>query len=69
MPLSLLMQFYNKRLELLIDGPESYMRAKKSLSEIRLQERMDSDPLFRMLSDSNRLDSLSLFGKSRRFKL
>jgi hypothetical protein len=33
--LSLLMQSYNKRLELLIGGPESYLKAKKSLSEIK----------------------------------
>ena len=27
--LSLLMQFYNKRLEILVSGPESYLKAKK----------------------------------------
>ena len=33
--LSLLMQCYNKRLEMLIGGPESYMNAKKSISEVK----------------------------------
>jgi hypothetical protein len=40
--LSLLMQCYNKRLEVLIGAP--YMNAKKSVSEIKFQERVDSDP-------------------------
>ena len=52
--LSLLMQSYNKRLEVLIGGPESYMNAKKSVSEIKFQERVDSDPMLKMLSERNR---------------
>ena len=63
--LSLLMQFYNKRLELLIGGPESYMKAKKSFSEIKHQEKMDSDPLYKWLSETNGLSVRSLFGKSK----
>src|SRR5918996_735997 len=51
--LSLLMQSYNKRLEMLIGGPESYMNAKKSVSEIKFQERVDSDPVLTMLSERN----------------
>ena len=51
--LSLLMQSYNKRLEVLIGGPESYMNAKKSVSEIKFQERVDSDPMLKMLSERN----------------
>jgi hypothetical protein len=31
--LSLLLQYYNKRLEMLIGAPESHMNAKKSVSE------------------------------------
>jgi hypothetical protein len=46
--LSLLMQSHNKRLEVLIGGPESYMNAKKSVSEIKFQERVDSDPMLKM---------------------
>src|SRR5215218_10315483 len=68
--LSLLMQSYNKRLEILIGGPESYMNAKKSVSEIKFQERVDSDPVLNMLSERNRFpspfsNSGSLFGKTK----
>ena len=55
--LSLLMQSYNKRLEMLIGGPESYMNAKKSVSEIKFQERLDNDPVLKMLSERNRFSS------------
>jgi transcriptional regulator with XRE-family HTH domain len=65
--LSLLIQSYNKRLEMLIGGPESYMNAKKSVSEIKFQEKVDSDPMLKMLSERNRFPSPfssgSLFGK------
>jgi transcriptional regulator with XRE-family HTH domain len=60
--ISLLMQSYNKRLEALIGGPESYMNAKKSVSEIKFQERMDGNPMLKMLSERNRFPSP--FGKS-----
>src|SRR5918994_5072999 len=56
--LSLLMQSYNKRLEMLIGGPESYMNAKKSVSEIKFQERVESDPILKMLSERNKFPSL-----------
>lgn len=36
--LSLLMQTYNKRLEVLSGGPDSYMNAKKSVSELKFRE-------------------------------
>ena len=55
--LSLLMQSYNKRLEMLIGGPGSYMNAKKSISEIKFQERVDNDPMLKMLSERNRFPS------------
>jgi transcriptional regulator with XRE-family HTH domain len=65
--LSLLIQSYNKRLEMLIGGPESYMNAKKSVSEIKFQEKVDSDPMLKILSERNRFPSPfssgSLFGK------
>jgi transcriptional regulator with XRE-family HTH domain len=67
--LSLLMQSYNKRLEMLIGGPESYMNAKKSVSEIKFQERVESNPVLTMLSERNRFSSPfsngSLFGKKK----
>ncbi len=66
--LSLLMQCYNKRLEMLIGAPESHMNAKKSVSEIKFQEKVDGDPVLKMLSDRNRLSSLlskiNPFGKN-----
>lgn len=55
--LSLLMQSYNKRLEVLIGGPESYMNAKKSVSEIKFQERVDSDPMLKRWSERNRFQN------------
>src|SRR5918994_5442365 len=55
--LSLLMQSYNKRLEVLIGGPESYMNAKKNVSEIKFQERVDSDPVLKMLHERKRFPS------------
>lgn len=55
--LSLLMQCYNKRLEILIGGPESYLNVKKSVSEVKYQERVDNDPVLKMLRDRNRFTS------------
>lgn len=55
--LSLLMRCYNKRLEVLIGGPESYMNAKKSVSEIKSQERADSDPMLKFMSEMNRFQT------------
>jgi hypothetical protein len=53
--LSLLMQANNKRLEILTSGAEAYMNAKKSMSEAKFQDRVDSDPLLSMLNDRKRL--------------
>ena len=69
--LSLLMQSYNKRLELLIGGPESYLKAKKSFSEIKTRENEDQFPLSKMLSDEN-ISSFgfgSALGKKKHFKI
>jgi hypothetical protein len=55
--LSLLMQCYNKRLEILIGGPESYLNVKKSVSEVKFQERVDNDPVLKMLHERNRFPS------------
>ena len=67
--LSLLMQSYNKRLEILIGGPESYMNAKESVAEIKFQERVESNPVLTMLSERNRFSlpfsNGSLFGKKK----
>jgi hypothetical protein len=55
--LSLLMQCYNKRLEILIGGPESYMNVKKSVSEIKFQEKVDSNPFLKMLNERKKISS------------
>lgn len=47
--LSLLIQCYSKRIELLVVGPESDMNAKKHLSYMMHQEKMDKDPLIRAM--------------------
>ena len=65
--LSLLMQCYNKRLEVLIGRSESYMNAKKSVSEIKFQERVDSDPMLKIWSERNRFQTP--FGPLGRKKL
>jgi transcriptional regulator with XRE-family HTH domain len=55
--LSLLMQCYNKRLEMLIGGTESYLNVEKSASEVKFQERVDNDPVLKMLHKRNRFPS------------
>ena len=42
---------------MLIGGPESYLNAKKSISETKFQERVDSDPVLKMLHERNRFTS------------
>jgi hypothetical protein len=42
---------------MLISGPESYMNAKKSVSEVKFQERVDNDPVLRMLHERKRFPS------------
>jgi hypothetical protein len=39
---------------MLIGGPESYMNTKKSVSEIKFQERVESNPVLTTLSERNR---------------
>jgi transcriptional regulator with XRE-family HTH domain len=67
--LSLLMQFYNKRLELLIGGPESYLKAKKNLSEIKTRENENRYPLSKVLSNGNKPSFGSMFDKKKHFKI
>lgn len=55
--LSLLMQCYNKRLEILIGGTESYLNVKKNASEVKFQEKVDNDPVLKMLHERNRFPS------------
>ena len=52
--LSLLLQCDNKRLEIFIGGPESYLNVKKSASEVKFHESVDNDPVLKMLHERNR---------------
>lgn len=47
--LSLLMQCYSKRIEMLIGGPESDLNATKHMIHIKNQESNDNDPLLQSL--------------------
>jgi len=53
--LSILMQSYNSRLQTLTAGPESYMNMRKSLSEIDLQRRVDSDSFLKAQVEHRKL--------------
>ena len=48
--LSLLMQCYSKRIEMLIGGPDSELTATKHMRTIKNQERDENDPLLQALS-------------------
>jgi hypothetical protein len=49
------MQSYNTRLQTLTVGPESFMNIKKSLAEVDLQRRVDSDPFLKAQVDQRKL--------------
>jgi predicted transcriptional regulator len=53
--LAQLTQSYNSRLQILTAGPESYMNIKKSLSEIDLQRRVDSDSFLKAQVEHKKL--------------
>jgi hypothetical protein len=42
---------------MLIGGPESCLNAKKSVSEVKFQEKVDNDPVLKMLHERNRFAS------------
>lgn len=52
--LSQLMQSYNRRLQTLTAGPESYVNIRKSLSEIDLQRLVDSQPILKRASSTKK---------------
>ena len=47
--LSLLMQCYSKRIEMLIGGPESHLNASKHMQSIKNQEKTENDPFLQSL--------------------
>jgi transcriptional regulator with XRE-family HTH domain len=53
--LTLLIQCYNKRLEILVGGPESNMNAKNHISDIK-QKEIRNDPLLKSVMDPYSLE-------------
>lgn len=53
--LAQLTEAYNTRLQTLASAPESYMNMKKSLAEIDLQRRVNSDPLLKAQIEHKKL--------------
>jgi IS30 family transposase len=49
--LTLLIQCYNTRLEMLIGGPESNMNAKKHIHNIKQKEKIQNDPFLKSVMD------------------
>jgi hypothetical protein len=54
--LTLLIQCYNTRLEILVGGPESNMNAKKHISDIRQKEKIQHDPFLKSMMDPYSLE-------------
>jgi DNA-binding transcriptional regulator LsrR (DeoR family) len=54
--LTLLIQCYNKRLEILVGGPESNMNAKKHISDIKQKEKIRKDPFLKSMMDPYSLE-------------
>jgi hypothetical protein len=54
--LTLLMQCYNRRLEMLVGGPESNMNAKKHISDIKQKEKIQNDPFLKSVMDPYSLE-------------
>ena len=46
--LALLNHAYTKRLEILMKGPENYMKVKQSISEIKEHDEIENDPLLKL---------------------
>jgi IS30 family transposase len=49
--LTLLIQCYNTRLEMLVGGPESSMNAKKHTSDMKQKEKIQHDPFLKSVMD------------------
>ena len=51
--LSMLIHCYNVRLEMLIGGPESNMNAIKHINEIKDREKIESDPVLKIIKEGS----------------
>jgi transcriptional regulator with XRE-family HTH domain len=54
--LTLLIQCYNTRLEMLVGGPESNMNAKKHIIDIKQKEKIQHDPFLKSMMDPYSLE-------------
>jgi hypothetical protein len=54
--LTLLIQCYNTRLEMLVGGPESNMNAKKHIINIKQKEEIQDDPFLKSMMDPYSLE-------------
>jgi IS30 family transposase len=54
--LTLLIQCYNTRLEMLVGGPESNMNAKKHISDIKQKEKIQKDPFLKSIMNPYSLE-------------
>ncbi len=61
--LSLLNQSYTKRLEILMNGVESFKNVKKNISEIKEHDRIENDPLLKLSTKLSEIDKGFLFRK------
>ena len=61
--LSLFNQSYTKRLEILMNGVESFKDVKKNISEIEEIEMMENNPMLKLSSKLTEIDKGFLFGK------
>ena len=59
----MLNQSYTKRLEILMNGVESFKNVKKNISEIQEHDKIESDPLLKLSSKLAEIDKGFLFGK------
>jgi hypothetical protein len=63
--LSLLNQLSVKRLDILMNGPESLKNVKKNISEIKEHDMIESDPLLKLSTKFAEINKLSPFKKGR----
>jgi transcriptional regulator with XRE-family HTH domain len=61
--LSLLNQSYTKRLEILMNGVESFKNVKKNISEINEHDKIENDPLLKLSTKLSEIDKGFLFRK------
>jgi hypothetical protein len=61
--LALLNQSYTKRLEILMNGPESLKNIKKNITEIEEHDKIENDPFLKLSTKLAEIDKGFLFRK------